>query len=306
MVACLETELSTSIDTPDSGFIKLFNENNQLRYKLSDGSVRTLSTGVTPEEVQDIVGAFIQGGTACSVTYDDNGNVLIINVEQSQINTSLLNNDAQFQSATQVIAAVNSHANLINNPHSVTKSQVGLGNVDNTSDINKPISNATQNALDSKANTVDLSLVAFSNSYNDLDDLPVSGGDIGRVVAHNFFTNTFSFTNNDPTFVTVYSYLTPVLQIGEYVVKIMFSYEGGSTGSNDIFKIAEGITELSPQVDLEEEPKDTGTDIKMVRTIVGKLSVSASGQKTINLRGAQDGSGVTTVKGAYFELLRVL
>lgn len=41
------------------------------------------------------------------------------------------------------------------NPHNVTKEQVGLGNVDNTSDANKPISNATQDALDSKADLVD-------------------------------------------------------------------------------------------------------------------------------------------------------
>lgn len=32
-----------------------------------------------------------------------------------------------------------------------TKAQVGLGNVDNTSDANKPISTATQTALDDKA-----------------------------------------------------------------------------------------------------------------------------------------------------------
>ena len=35
----------------------------------------------------------------------------------------------------------------------VTKSMVGLGNVDNTSDANKPVSTATQTALDLKANT---------------------------------------------------------------------------------------------------------------------------------------------------------
>lgn len=37
------------------------------------------------------------------------------------------------------------------NPHTVTADQVGLGNVDNTSDANKPISDATQTALDLKA-----------------------------------------------------------------------------------------------------------------------------------------------------------
>lgn len=38
------------------------------------------------------------------------------------------------------------------NPHSVTKAQVGLGSVDNTADADKPISSATQIALDAKAN----------------------------------------------------------------------------------------------------------------------------------------------------------
>lgn len=41
-----------------------------------------------------------------------------------------------------------SHTGNQNNPHNVTKSQIGLGNVDNTSDANKPISTATQTALD--------------------------------------------------------------------------------------------------------------------------------------------------------------
>jgi hypothetical protein len=36
------------------------------------------------------------------------------------------------------------------NPHSVTKAQVGLGSVDNTSDADKPVSTATQTALDGK------------------------------------------------------------------------------------------------------------------------------------------------------------
>ena len=43
------------------------------------------------------------------------------------------------------------HIANTSNPHSVTKTQVGLGNVDNTSDLNKPISNATQTALNGKA-----------------------------------------------------------------------------------------------------------------------------------------------------------
>lgn len=47
------------------------------------------------------------------------------------------------------------HVTQTDNPHQVTAEQVGLGNVNNTSDENKPISNATQQALDNKVDKVD-------------------------------------------------------------------------------------------------------------------------------------------------------
>lgn len=56
--------------------------------------------------------------------------------------------------AGKVQANLTSHTNNKSNPHSVTKAQVGLGNVDNTSDANKPISTATQTALNGKQATV--------------------------------------------------------------------------------------------------------------------------------------------------------
>lgn len=40
-----------------------------------------------------------------------------------------------------------------NNPHSVTAAQISLGNVDNTADADKPVSDATQTALDLKADS---------------------------------------------------------------------------------------------------------------------------------------------------------
>lgn len=43
--------------------------------------------------------------------------------------------------------AIDDHANLKNNPHKVTKAQIGLGNVDNTSDMKKPVSIATATEL---------------------------------------------------------------------------------------------------------------------------------------------------------------
>ena len=45
---------------------------------------------------------------------------------------------------TNIQDSHNRHITDYNNPHKVTKDQVGLGNVDNTSDVNKPISDAQQ------------------------------------------------------------------------------------------------------------------------------------------------------------------
>lgn len=66
------------------------------------------------------------------------------------------------------------HINNKSNPHKVDKAQVGLGNVDNTSDANKPISTATQNALNSKFNASDGN--ALKQTIEDMPNLVVTEG----------------------------------------------------------------------------------------------------------------------------------
>lgn len=46
------------------------------------------------------------------------------------------------------------HVGSMDNPHRVTKDQLGLGNVDNTSDLDKPVSKAQQAAMDAIGNGV--------------------------------------------------------------------------------------------------------------------------------------------------------
>lgn len=53
-------------------------------------------------------------------------------------------------------STLNSHILDRSNPHKVTKAQLELGNVDNTSDMSKPISLATQAALDNKVDVRDI------------------------------------------------------------------------------------------------------------------------------------------------------
>lgn len=56
------------------------------------------------------------------------------------------------------------HINDKSNPHEVTKAQVELGNVDNTSDLDKPISTATQTALNGKQNNLSQAQLNAVNS----------------------------------------------------------------------------------------------------------------------------------------------
>ena len=67
--------------------------------------------------------------------------------------------------ATKLTNLLN-HLSNTSNPHSVTKSQVGLGNVDNTSDANKPVSTATQNALNLKIDKDSIYYVEVEHNEN--------------------------------------------------------------------------------------------------------------------------------------------
>lgn len=76
--------------------------------------------------------------------YDDFGDIADINGNFDIIDTAL--QEAKTAGATAQ-TNLDTHTADKSNPHSVTKAQLGLGNVDNTSDVNKPVSTAQQAAI---------------------------------------------------------------------------------------------------------------------------------------------------------------
>lgn len=83
--------------------------------------------------------------------------------------------------AGQVGNAFQAHITNYSNPHQTTAAQVGLGNCNNTSDLNKPISNATQAALNAKASLN--AAVTFSS---------VNVGTDGFVLLYEYTTGGFA------------------------------------------------------------------------------------------------------------------
>lgn len=86
------------------------------------------------------------------------------------------NKKLTFGEINELRDAVNSHADNIedleghpsrsDNPHNVNATQVGLGNVNNTADADKPVSTAQQEALDAKVAITDIVNELTSNLVN--------------------------------------------------------------------------------------------------------------------------------------------
>lgn len=89
----------------------------------------------------------------------------------------------------------------------VTKSHVGLGNVDNTSDVNKPVSTATQTALNLKADSSTRGLYVGVNAQTGTTYAPVLA-DQGKLV---------TCTNAGAITVTLPSNTTAAFPVGTQV-----------------------------------------------------------------------------------------
>ena len=77
--------------------------------------------------------------------------------------------------------ALDNHANRTDNPHKVTKDQVGLGNVDNTADINKPVSVVQQNALDTLSNSLNTAINNHVGNTNNPHQVTKEQVGLGKV-----------------------------------------------------------------------------------------------------------------------------
>lgn len=91
--------------------------------------------------------------------------------------TNLYYTEARVSANTSVSANTTHRGLVTGNPHSVTQTEVGLGNVDNTSDADKPVSDDTQDALDLKVNITDI----VDNVTSTATDKPLSANQ-GKVL----------------------------------------------------------------------------------------------------------------------------
>jgi hypothetical protein len=99
------------------------------------------NTSAVAELAQDAVNTAIVAGTGLDKAYDDVANTITLDIDSTVATLTGL----------QTLTNKTLTSPVINTPTGITKSDVGLANVDNTTDAGKPVSTATQTALDLKA-----------------------------------------------------------------------------------------------------------------------------------------------------------
>lgn len=85
------------------------------------------------EEVLRRTGGAVGGFAASDISFSPAGGIAAVTVQAAI---------EELETEKATIVALTAHTGNTANPHAVTKAQVGLGNADNTSDANKPVSTA--------------------------------------------------------------------------------------------------------------------------------------------------------------------
>lgn len=116
-------------------------------------------------------------GTAATAVSNHNSNAgAHADIRQAVANTQA----AAQQAASALQSGLDSHTGNKGNPHAVTKEQIGLGQVDNTSDADKPISKAAQKALDQLSDDLEqvagMTLLGGGAGGGELEDTVLEAG----------------------------------------------------------------------------------------------------------------------------------
>ena len=166
-----ETHIGTSVPTDDYSDLFVNTADDSLSYKAPDGSWKPIAGGGSGGGLVDDVQVNGQ-----SIVENKVANIVV----DTELNEQSLNPIANSLFAPRITAigsALSTHITNKNNPHNVTAAQLGLGNVDNTSDMDKPVSTAQGAAIGS----VEYTLVHHEENTDNPHNVTKSQVGLGNV-----------------------------------------------------------------------------------------------------------------------------
>lgn len=138
-----ETYIGTSVPTDDYPDLFVNTTDDSLSYKAPDGSWKPIAGGGSGGGLVDDV--LING---VSIVVDKTANIPV-DLGTDADSSNPIANKVVVKALNDLSTDITDHKNNKQNPHSVTAAQIGLGNVDNTSDMDKPVSTAQGEAIGS-------------------------------------------------------------------------------------------------------------------------------------------------------------
>jgi hypothetical protein len=158
---------------------------------------------------------------------------------------TLIDHETRITDLEPLEGNLNAHIANVSNPHSVTKAQVGLSNVDNTTDANKPVSTATQTALNLKAN---LESPTFTGTVSGITKTMVDLPNVDNTSDANKPISTATQTALDLKADLVDGKI-PQNQLPSYVDDILEVYvrAGSTEGTSDWLSLTNGGAALTPE-----------------------------------------------------------
>jgi hypothetical protein len=147
----------------------LTNKSISLGSNTVTSTLAQLNTAVTDADVASLAGSETLTNKTISLASNTVSGTI------AQFNTAVTDADLATLAGTETLTNKTLTSPAINTPTGITKSDVGLANVDNTTDANKPVSTATQTALDLKAPKAD---PTFTGTVSGVTKSHVGLGDV--------------------------------------------------------------------------------------------------------------------------------
>jgi len=292
----LQTEIINQnlVATPPTGYYNIFLDTDGIEKKKDDAGVVTFTSGSDQNDkvkasVTDTTEGFLDSkitGTTNKITISKinsgaNESFVVTvgvdvfdkvsddsdNITEGTLNLFLTSAERTKIANSLTTITGSSHSQLTlddgTNPHGTTKANVGLGNATNTSDANKPVSTATQTALDLKRdktaikNSIEddsgsLQLVNDTNSagndkYYGTDGSGTKGYHTLPTASSSYFkaevlstTNSNNFNSNTPTNIPDITYT--ITQDGDYVFYSVVNCNNDENGELEMYFAKNGTT----------------------------------------------------------------
>ena len=166
-----ETYIGTSVPTDDYPDLFVNTADDSLSYKAPDGSWKPIAGGGSGGGLVDDVQVNGQ-----SIVENKVANI-VVDTELNEQSLNPIANSLFARRITAIGSTLSTHITNKTNPHNVTAAQLGLGNVDNTSDMDKPVSTAQGAAIGS----VEYTLVHHEENTDNPHNVTKSQVGLGNV-----------------------------------------------------------------------------------------------------------------------------